>query len=365
MGPERGNNRSSSFEIMRIVAMFMIVVGHCLMSTVLHDAEPLSVCDNVAWLISAFGICAVNLFFLLTGYFLCDRKNKISKIIMLWGKTVFVSIGIYLAACTMGIVEFNKKDFIQFLFPVLFKKYWFIQTYIVLALLLPFILKMVKTLSDRQHLALVVILLIFFCIHQTFIPVKYTLDTTQGYGIAWGTILAITGSLIKRNADRIKKIVPVWICLGGYIFVALGIFITNWLIVKFDIAQGITSRANFYAYNSVSVFLEAIFLFLFFVKMEGGWKSNIVVNQIGKSTVAVYIISAHPVLFTFLWTDVFKLNGVIERSIVLYFCEMLISVAVVFIICVIIDKIIGKFGELLRIDQMALKADKLLKYIFI
>lgn len=358
MGLKRGNTRSSSFEIMRIIAMFMVVAGHCLMSTGLHDTEPLSACDNAAWLVSSFGICAVNLFFLLTGYFLCERNNRLSKIVLLWGKTVFISISIYLVACIIGIIEFGKKDFIQFLFPVLFKRYWFIQTYIVLALLLPFIAKLVKNLSDRQHFSMTVILVIFFSIHQTFIPVKYTLNTTQGYGIAWGMILVIVGSLIKRNADKIKKMIPVGICLVEYIFVAIGIFITNWLIVKFDIAQGITSRANFYAYNSISVFLEAIFLFLFFVKMEDRIGSNKVINQIGPSILAVYLISAHPVLLTYLWTDIFKLTGVIKISILLYLFLMFLLTGGVIVVCVVIDKALGKFSRLLYIDQLIARMDQ-------
>lgn len=358
MSLKRENTRNSSFEIMRIVAMFMVVVGHCLMSTGLHDAEPLSACDNTAWLVSAFCICAVNLFFLLTGYFLCERNNRLSKIVSLWGKTVFISISIYLVACITGIMEFGKKELIQFLFPVLFKRYWFIQTYIVLALLLPFLSMLVKNLSDRQHFVLVIILIIFFSLHQTFIPVKYTLNTTQGYGIAWGVILAIVGSLIKKNVEKIKKIMPIGICLGGYILVAIGIFITNWLIVKFDIAQGITSRGNFYAYNSISVFLEALFLFLFFVKMEDRIGSNKVINQIGPSILTVYLISAHPALLTYLWTDIFKLTGVIETSILLYLFLMFVLTGGVIAVCVVIDKILGKFSRLLHLDRLIARVDR-------
>lgn len=359
MNQEKRIARSSSFEIMRIMAMFMVVMGHCLMATGLHNTEPLSACDNAAWLLSSFGICAVNLFFLLTGYFLDGRNNRLSKIISLWGKTVFISISVYLITCITGIAEFGKKEFIQFLFPVLFKRYWFIQTYIVLALLLPFISKLMRILSGRQHFALTVILITFFSVHQTFIPVNYTLDTTQGYGIIWGVVLVITGSLIKRSADKIKKMIPIGMCLGGYIFVAIGIFITNWLIVKFNVAQGITSRGNFYAYNSISVFLEAILLFLFFVKMEDRIGSNKVINQIGPSILTVYLISAHPVLLIYLWTDIFKLNGVIEKSLWLYLLEMFVLTGGVLAVCVIMDKAIGRLGKLLRINQTISKVDKL------
>ena len=84
-----------------------------------------------------------------------------------------------------------------------------------------------------------------------------------------------------------------------------------------------------------------------------------IIDQLGKASVAVYIISAHPVLLTFLWTDILRLVGVIERSIFLYLGIMFISDVVIFIICVIIDKVIGKVSSLLRMDQMALKIDRL------
>lgn len=97
--------RNSTFEILRLILMFMIVIEHSLMVLTLHNYEPLSVIDNISW---------------------------------------------------------------------------FIQTYIVLAILSPYIIKGLKTLSQKAHLTLICILLIFFSIHQIFIKVNTVIYMKSG-----------------------------------------------------------------------------------------------------------------------------------------------------------------------------------------
>ena len=68
------DQRNSAFEMMRLLAMFMVILGHCVLVTA-QDTEPyLGTLDNMGWSIKAFTVCAVNLFFLLSG-FLSIRKN--------------------------------------------------------------------------------------------------------------------------------------------------------------------------------------------------------------------------------------------------------------------------------------------------
>ena len=71
--------RNSSFELMRLLAMYMIVFEHCLLATAFDSVEPLSLADNVIWLLEAFTICAVDLFFLLTGYFMKSGNFRLKN----------------------------------------------------------------------------------------------------------------------------------------------------------------------------------------------------------------------------------------------------------------------------------------------
>ena len=338
--------RSSAFEIMRLLAMYMIVFEHCLLATSLHSAEPLSLADNVAWLLEAFSICAVNLFFLLTGYFLNVGSFRFQKWLGIWGKTVFYSIGIYLIAVLLGAESFGVRTLINYCCPVLMKTYWFMQVFIVLSFLLPYLAIMLNHISEKQHALLCLVLLLCFCLHQTFIPVGQTLDNSQGYGIIWAVVLCTVGSFLKRYGSKYIQKVPSMLCLVGYIVFAVGIFITNVLIVKFDIAQGITSRGNFYTYNSTSVFMESLLLFCFFIRLSERNFHSRIINWLSGSALAVYLIGSHPLLLTGTWTKIVLMPD-ISTNLGSYLLVAVSGSIIVVLFCILIDKIVNAIMKFL------------------
>jgi surface polysaccharide O-acyltransferase-like enzyme len=341
--------RNSSFEIMRLLAMFMIVYEHCMGTISLRTDDVLSTIDNISWLCEAFTICSVNLFFLLTGYFATSKSFKVGKTVHLWGKTIFYSLVIYLLAVALGADSFTIKKAVSYACPVFTRRYWFMQVYIVLIILSPYIMTALEQLTMKKHLTLIGILLVFFSLHQTFIPVASTLDSTQGYGIIWAVVLLIVGNFIKKWGDIVIEKIPAAAFLVGYVLVALCMFASNVVIVKFDIAQGVTSRENFYQYNSISVFIESLCLFCFFVKLsKRGWSSRIV-NKISASALAVYLISAHPLLIGSTWSKIFKMEQYLGNLGVYFAMAALLSV-VVMAVCIVIDMavefVVGKIDFL-------------------
>ena len=356
MGDRTHKERNSVFEFVRLLAMFMIVFEHAMLATSLHTENVLSAIDNISWFLEAFTICAVNLFFLLTGYFATDNHIDLKRIGKIWGKTIFYSVSIYLIAFACGRDSFSVKKFISYLCPVMFKKYWFMQVYIVLSLLSPYIIRMLNTLTKVEHQWLIGVLVLFFSLHQTFIPVGYTLDQTQGYGIIWATVMLIIGNYFKKYENEIFSRTRASILLLGYSIIAIAVFVSNYFIVKFDIAQGVTSRGNFYAYNSVTIFLESLFLFGFFVKLSyRGW-TNKVVNWFAGSALAVYLISSHPELLYPLWTDIFKLR-IEDTNIVLFITNAVIESMITLVLCILIDKFVDRLiGKLKSIFLMIRRA---------
>ena len=137
---------------------------------------------------------------------------------------------------------------------------------------------------------------------------------------------------------------------------SLAIFVSNYLIVKFDIAQGVTSRGNFYAYNSITVFIQSICIFCFFMKLsEREWHSK-VINWISHNALAGYLISAHPLLIFALWTDVFRMEQLWDRPALYVIVAMVLSLAV-FICCVLIDKGTDVLFKVSRIDKLCVRAE--------
>lgn len=84
-------NRSSNFELLRIVAMFMIVAAHYAGHGVRHVSLPPA--QSAAWLAGSLanriftsclipgGKIGVGLFFMLTGFFMIDKEARPQRLL--------------------------------------------------------------------------------------------------------------------------------------------------------------------------------------------------------------------------------------------------------------------------------------------
>lgn len=333
------NVRCSGFELMRLVAMFMIVLGHCALSTAQNVKPYLGVMDNIGWLIKAFTVPAVNLFFLLTGFFLGKRSSQYSKVVQVWGKTFLYSVIIYVViACLDGNLDF--RSMVSYFAPITTKKYWFMQTYIAIVLLAPYFSLVLENLDIKKHCVLSFILICLFCVHPTFVKAALTLDGSQGYGIIWGATLLIIGNLLHKLAkEGIFDRIPSTILLCSYFAISFLIYVSNYIIVKYNIAQGIDSRSNFYAYNSISVFLQSVCLFLFFYKLSEKKTVIPAFNWAAKNALAVYLIGGHPLLLGRFWIEYINMSKWWNEPVIYILIAIAASTALV-LSCILIDKLI-------------------------
>ena len=126
--------RMANLEVLRCVAMMMVVVLHYLgKGGLLPDlTAPLSVQDMVAWLLEAFCIVAVTVYMMISGYFLCESSFKLSRLLTLWLQLWLYSVGIGVLAVVTGIVpaaEVSTHYYLTLLFPVTMGHYWFLTAY--------------------------------------------------------------------------------------------------------------------------------------------------------------------------------------------------------------------------------------------
>ena len=118
----RKNNRCANFEVLRIVIMLLIIIGHIMMYSAKLDKVG-TVEYYITNAVRSFTMVAVNTFVLITGYFGTDRKWR--KLLGLDLKVCFYT---WLGglAIAFGIHKFNLIKDIQLFFPVITKQYWYI-----------------------------------------------------------------------------------------------------------------------------------------------------------------------------------------------------------------------------------------------
>mgnify|MGYP001086741314 CR=1 FL=1 len=135
--------RMANLELLRCVAMMMVVVLHYLgKGGLLADltGESLNAPELAAWLLEAFCIVAVNVYMFLSGYFLSGSSFRLSRLIQLWMQVWLYSVALGLAGALSGVMrdaEFDLHYLLALIFPILMGHYWFMTAYVFLYLMLP------------------------------------------------------------------------------------------------------------------------------------------------------------------------------------------------------------------------------------
>ena len=113
--------RDSNFELLRIVAMLMIIGHHLALYGAPCD-DPSYISPNIllCQFIQGGGKLGDNIFILITGYFsiTTDKVNYL-KIYRLWKQMVFFMLVDYFIAAAAGYTSFSFLSFLSCLFPMM------------------------------------------------------------------------------------------------------------------------------------------------------------------------------------------------------------------------------------------------------
>jgi len=148
--------RMANLELLRCIAMMLVIVLHFLgKGGLLADltGEKLGTAGTVAWLLESFAIVAVNVYMLISGYFLCTSSFKLSRLLQLLLQILFYSVFFGLVGALTGVlteVSFDTHYLLTLVFPVAMEHYWFMTAYVFLYLLLPFVGPAVQRMSKKQ-----------------------------------------------------------------------------------------------------------------------------------------------------------------------------------------------------------------------
>lgn len=108
-------------------------------------------------------ICAVDLFMLISGYFLIESRSRdIWRVIELIVQVMIFNFGIYVLNTLMGNNEFSIRHAVNSLIP----SNYFVILYCVVFLVSPFINKLMKVLGKKQLNTFILVLFLVFLFIQ-------------------------------------------------------------------------------------------------------------------------------------------------------------------------------------------------------
>ena len=291
------SKRNIALDLLRVVAMIMIVTLH-----VMAKGKALSIEDVpikiFAWTLEAFCFVAVNVYVLISGYFLVDSKFKVKKVFILWGEVLFYSWTIFAVAKVCGDDNIGLRDLVYTIFPVLTKEnYWFITVYLLLYVLSPFINVMINNISKKQHFNLCLILIVFFSIISFLLPHDSLIDSTCGTGIIWFVSLYIVAAYIKKYIaiDKTQRKLYLFSYIMFSLLTVVFLFGCE-LIVSFLNMPNLT-YGRIYSYSPFFVFMASVSLFMLFRTIDiRNYKFAKVISLFAPLTFGVYLIHEHVIV---------------------------------------------------------------------
>ena len=158
--------RQANFEILRVVAMLMIVFWHFIQNIMInhgpiyHPAS--SDFINYAFLQYGMILCSVgvNIYVMITGYFMVGKSFKSNRIIRIWVQTFFYSTGIALLFYILQPDKYTIKDVLIGLIPIRAGSYWFVTDYLGLLFVAPFLSIVANAMSNTQYIKLLMVIII-------------------------------------------------------------------------------------------------------------------------------------------------------------------------------------------------------------
>lgn len=294
-GGPAGPKRMANLELLRCAAMMMVVVLHYLgKGGLLADLtkEHLSGAELTAWLLECFCAVAVNVYMILSGYFLCMSSFKLSRLIQLylqvWGYSVLFGL-IGALSGVMVETDFDTHYLLTLLFPVSMEHYWFMTAYVYLYLLLPFVGMAVRRMTKRQLQIALLILLFAFCILKSVLPLRLEMDK-EGYDCLWYLSVFLSAAYVRRFGFPFleKKRNCRMLYAGGCLLIFAGTMALREIYLHTGSLERMIRMCL--EYNHVLPFAAAWGLFGIFAGIRVKGKAAEIVNRIAPYSLGVYLL---------------------------------------------------------------------------
>lgn len=329
--------RQSGIELLRILAMLMIVAHHF----VVHNGfdisrEPVSGRKLFLQILFASnGKIGVAIFFVISAWFLADRPisvySSLKRVSKLEIRILFYSLSL-LAAFTIGAPHLlSLQTSIRSVAPTLTGLWWYTTSYAVFILLLPSLDQCLRSISVRQHAILAATVTIMWSVMPIFPGVKLDMNGgAPGFICLYIIVTYLKWSKAPLLTNR----------KAGATLVAIGAFLGYGSVLLLDWATAAIGFGQDHVLFLMSSFvaLPALFvsigLCILFLHMRFQSRA---INRVASSTLGIYLIHEYPAMRQLLWTDLFNLGPWYGTS--RLFINAIACVLTVFIACGVIDMV--------------------------
>lgn len=356
------NGRNLGIDLLRALSMFFVICLHILGQGGL--VEHAAAGSGRYYFLRAMQIlsyCAVDVYGITTGYLMCTKSFRLSRLTKLWLTTVFWSVAVSCGFFVLVPESRTISEMVSMFLPILRGRYWFFTAYFVTMLVSPVLNAVIHSLSKRQFKLLLAALFVIFGVVPLCSLGNDVMRISGGNHFSWMMSLYLIGGYIRRycphGGDSRRRYYLLGYCLFAlshlaYIFAMQTAGLGNW-------------DSLFLTNVSPLIVGEAVCLFGFFRAAGGGIRANGLCGRairfVTPGIYAVYIIHVHPKVF---WsTDLIALLRPWDAwSGIKVLAAMLAAAVGVFAVCVLLDTVRQWLFRVLRVDWAAEKLSDRAEY---
>lgn len=311
--------RNSSFELLRIILIIMILVEHGNMwfigSGYASQSEHLAKC-----IIESACIGSVNAFILISGWFgIHSGLKKIGGLVFL---LMFCTIPLLIVALLVGRLTFTILTSIDGVYEYVLggNAYWFVIDYIGLLIISPILNNGIKSMERNQLRRLLLVGYALIAIYDFIFRVP-VLGSEGGYSVLWFGFLYLLARYMRIYGLGFMERFCWWI------------FITAVIVQSVMFYYGLIGMR----YTNPLILTESICLIFIFKK----WNFyNPVINYAATGCLMAYLLHMQPILVP----DIrqFLLAEYLDHGYWIYMAEIFGLSIIVFIIAVFLNKVQSK-----------------------
>ena len=304
--------RSSNFELLRIIAMIMIIIYHIVFHCIICQLTDLKSIErmNNGWfchplwykkmlaleIIMPFGIISNAIFMIIAGYFGINKDNDLKRIEKTGKKLIFQSlfVTIWLVLFSAILYQLSKNDYLSMIDLYKFNNSsWYVGYYFLIILIsYIFLNKYLKKFTKQEYLTFLIILL-------SLLSFSWTKNLMDSFANGLSTLS--TGIFLYSLGGYIKKYNP-FKDFNVFVFIGIIIIANIFLCISFYNTTinnidnyNLSDSTKKYVYifpnfenNNYIIIIIAICMFEIFRRIK--IKNNRIVNFIGASTFMIYLI---------------------------------------------------------------------------
>ena len=323
-----GGGRNSSIELLRIIAMFMILAHHFIVHNG-YDVLNLPLGPERIFfqlVMAGGGKVGVVIFFSISAWFFLDReqtiKSNLKRVWIMERELLFWSLILVTFYLVFDRADLSMKLMVKSAMPLSMGLWWYATAYAVFLALLPFLSKGLKALGREYHLALAATVLVIWGL-TSFIPGAQSLtDNVFGFIYVFILISAYKWHMMPFTTKQ------VWLMTG----IGLGFFLlytaasATLSLLGHDMGIFITGSWK------LPVIMVGFGVFLLFDRVT--FHSR-VINRIAQSAFAVYLITDYAASEKLLWARLFNLQDLYQQPFAIL--QILGILLAIYATCTLID----------------------------